>query len=202
MKRIIAVLMVTLLIFSLAACGGKTNNDTDKTDTTVETVENVAPIDLLNTVWASYSTADEAYFPAAGGDMLTEETTNWEGPAVFGTTGEAAEAIEYMLHFPAASISKIDAAASLMHSMNANTFTCGAFHVTNTADVDALTTEIKTTIDGTQWMCGFPEKVLIVTVGDTIVAAVGNTQLVDTFNAKLAAAYTSAEVVVDEAIVA
>ena len=201
MKRIIAVLMVVMLTLSFAACNSYENEEKENTDNTNTTVETVAPLDVLNTVWATYSTADEAtYFPAAGGDMLTEETTNWEGPAAFGTTGEAAEAIESMLHFPAASVSKIDAAASLMHAMNANTFTCGAFHVTNAAYVDALVTEIKATIDGTQWMCGFPEKVLIVTVGDTIVAAVGNTQIVDTFNTKLTTAYTSAVVAVNEAI--
>lgn len=197
MKKIIAVLMAALLIFSFAACG---KNETTETETTTTSV---APLELLETVWATYSTADEAtYFPAAGGDMLSEETTNWEGPAAFGVTGEAAEFIESMLHFPTASVSKIDAAASLQHAMMANNFTCGAFHVTNSGDVDGLVEEIKTTINGTQWMCGFPEKVLIVTVGDTIVSAVGNAQIIDTFNAKLTAVYTSANVVVDEAIVA
>lgn len=192
MKRIIAVIMAAMLMFAFAACGNE-NKGTE--------AENIVPVELLNTVWATYSTADEV-FPAAGGDMLTEETTNWEGPAAFGVTGDAAEALEYMLHFPTASASKLTAAASLMHSMNANTFTCGAFQVANTEDMDALVTEIKTTIDGTQWMCGFPEKVLIAKVGDNIVACVGNGQLVDTFGAKLTAAFESTTVVIDEAIVA
>ncbi len=219
MKRIIAVLMVALLTFALAACGAKDDNTTTTTEAT-ETVTTVAPtedvtagtdavvvtdnaaLNILNTVWAAYSENDPNFFPAAGGDMLTEATTNWEGPAAFGTTGEAAEAFEAMLHFPNASVSKLTSAASMMHAMNANTFTCGAFQVADTAEIEALTAEIKTTIDGTQWMCGFPEKVLIVTVDDVIIACVGNTQLVDDFNAKLATAYTNATVVIDEAIVA
>lgn len=220
MKRIIAVLMVALLTFALAACGAKDDNTTTTTTTTAtENVTTVAPteevtagtdvvvtdneaLNILNTVWATYSMDDANYFPAAGGDMLTEATTNWEGPAAFGTTGEAAEAFENMLHFPNASVSKLTAAASMMHAMNANTFTCGAFQVADAADIEALTAEIKTTIDGTQWMCGFPEKVLIVTVDNTIIACVGNTQLVDDFSAKLSTAYTNAAVVIDEAIVA
>lgn len=229
MKRIIAVLMVTLLIFSLAACGGK-NDDTTNPTTTAPTTENTVTettpiagnndttdsvsdgntadvadnkaLNILNTVWATYSVDDANYFSAAGGDMLTEATTNWEGPAAFGTTGDAAEAFESMLHFPNASVSKLTAAASLMHAMNANTFTCGAFQVADTTEIEALTTEIKTTIDGTQWMCGFPEKVLIVTVDDVILACVGNTQLVDDFSAKLSTAYTNTTVVINEAIVA
>lgn len=222
MKRIIAVLMVALLTFALAACGAKDDNTTT-TEATVETttvavendvVEDItnsttdevvtdnAALNILSTVWATYSADDVNYFPAAGGDMLTEATTNWEGPAAFGTTGEAAEAFEAMLHFPNASVSKLTAAASMMHAMNANTFTCGAFQVADAADIDALTAEIKTTIDGTQWMCGFPEKVLIVTVDNTIIACVGNTQLVDDFSAKLQTAYANTTIAVDEAIVA
>lgn len=193
MKRVIAVIMAAMLMFAFAACGNTDNKGTE--------VEKLVPVDVLNTVWATYSTADEA-FPAAGGDMLSEQTTNWEGPAAFGVEGEAANVIESMLHFPTASVSKISDAASLMHAMNANTFTCGAFKVTNTDDMDALVTEIKTTIDNTQWMCGFPEKVLIAKVGDNIISCVGNTQLVDTFGTKLAAAFDGTTVVIDEAIVA
>ena len=199
MKRIIAVLMAAMLILSFAACGK--NNTDDNTTTAPQAVE-VAPLELLSTVWASYTAEDPNYFAAAGGDMLTEETTNWEGPAAFGLEGDAVEALESMLHFPKASVSKITAAASLMHAMNANTFTCGAYQVANADDIDALVTEIKTTIDGTQWMCGFPEKVLIAKVGTTIVAAVGNAQLIDDFNTKLATAYADTTVVINEAIVA
>lgn len=189
MKRIIAVVMAALLMFAFAACGEKAPE-----------VEALNPLDVLNTVWASYGESEK--FAAGGGDMLTEATTSWEGPAAFGVTGDAVEALGATLHFPTASASKITDAASLMHAMNANTFTCGVFKVANVDEMDALVTEIKTTIDGTQWMCGFPEKVLIAKTGDTIVSAVGNTDLIDTFNAKLTAAYASTTVVINEAIVA
>lgn len=193
MKRFIAIIMAAMLIFSFAACSTPATQE----PATEAVIEAVAPLDLLNTVWASY--AEDEKFPAAGGDMLTDETTNWEGPAAFSLD---AEALNASLHFPTESVSKIDDAASLVHAMNANTFTAGVFHVANSADVDALTQEITATINSTQWMCGFPEKMLIATVGDTIVACVGNTDLIDTFNAKLAAAYPEAVVVENAAIVA
>ena len=189
MKRIIAVIMAALLMFAFAACGEKTPE-----------IEALNPLEVLNTVWASY--AEDEKFAAAGGDLLSEATTNWEGPAAFGVTGDAVEALEATLHFPAASAAKLTDAASFMHAMNANTFTCGAFKVADTAEMDALVTEIKTTIDGTQWMCGFPEKVLIAKTGDLIIACVGNTDLIDTFNTKLTTAYASTTVVINEAIVA
>ena len=118
MKRIIAVLMAAMLMLSLVACGGGT-------DTTTAPASTIAsPLEILNTVWATY--ADEEKFPAAGGDM-TEENMNMEGPGVYGLADT--EALDATLGFPAASVAKIDSAASLMHMMNANTFTCGAYHL-------------------------------------------------------------------------
>ena len=40
-----------------------------------------------------------------------------------------ADLLDSSLGFPAAEAGKIDGAASLVHMMNLNTFTCGAFHV-------------------------------------------------------------------------
>ena len=191
-------------MLALAACGTANNtnttNGTEGTTDAAATVTAVAPLELLNTVWASY--ADDEKFAAAGGDMLTETTTNWEGPAAFGVTGDAVEALGATLHFPTESASKLTEAASLMHAMNANTFTCGAFKVADANEMDTLVTEIKATIDGTQWMCGFPEKVLIAKTGDVIVSVVGNGELVDNFNTKLTTAYADTIVVINEAIVA
>ena len=204
MKRIIAVLMVIMLVFAFAACGNKEDNKegNNGSGTPAAVTESYVPVEILTTVWESYTTADEV-FPAAGGDMLTETTTNWEGPAAFGIEGEdALGAMNNFLHFPTESASKLSDAASLMHAMNGNIFTCGAFKVANTAELDALVGEIKTSIDNTQWMCGFPEKLLIAKVGDNIISCFGNTSLVDAFGAKLTAAYNSTVVVIDEAIVA
>jgi len=210
MKKIIAVLMVTLLIFSLAACGGKTEDKTtteakvaDNTLADKDTVyEDTIPLDILTTLYGAYSTADELYFPAGGGDMLTEETTNWEGPAKVGLEGDAVDYLTNTLHFPADSISKVNDAASLMHLMNGNIFTAGAYNAANVEDIDTLVTEIKAGIDSAQWMCGSPEKVLIAKVGDTVLACYGNTQLIDDFGAKITANYSFAEIVVNEAITA
>ena len=102
---------------------------------------------------------------------------------------------------PADEAGKIDGAASLVHMMNLNTFTCGAFHVKNSGDVSALCGALRENILARHWMCGFPDKLVIVTVGDYIVSVYGNEELVDTFAAKLAAAYPNAKTVSDEPIV-
>lgn len=190
MKKIIALIMVVVLMLTFAACGGNTNKE-ETPDVAI-----ASPVELLNTVWASY--ADEEKFPVAGGDM-TEANMNMEGPGVYGL--EDVEGFVAITHFPAESVAKIDSAATLMHMMNANTFTSAAYHVVD-ADMAALVTEVKDSILATRWMCGFPEKLVIVTVGEYMVSYFGNADLVSTFTTKLQAAYPSAEVVVDEPIVA
>ncbi len=197
MKKIIAILMAALLMLSLVACG--TNpQDTDATQDTgatesASTIESA--LEILNTVWASY--ADEEKFFAAGGDM-TEENMNPEGPGVYGV--EDAEAIDASLAFPAASISKIDSAASLMHMMNQNNFTCGVYHLVNKDDASALADEIKANISSRQWLCGSPEKYVIATVEDYVIAYFGSNDLMGTFTAKLTAAYPDTQIIVEETI--
>ena len=196
MKKLLSILLAALLIFSLAACSSNNNpggSDTPNNNENTSTVSSA--LDLLNTVWASYG--DDEKFPSAGGDM-TEENMSMEGPGKFGV--EDAAMLDSTLGFPEADASKIDDAASLVHMMNANTFTCGAFHVANAADVDAVAADVKDNIMNRQWICGFPDKLVIVSVDGYIVAFFGATDLVDAFNAKLAAAYTSAKTVCNEPI--
>ena len=111
-----------------------------------------------------------------------------------------AETINASLGFPADQIEKIDNASSIMFMMNQNTFTCGAYHVTNSADVDALVTAIEESIQGRWWMCGFPEKVIVIKVpGDYLVSIFGHT-IVDSFVETFLATVEGAEVVLDNPI--
>lgn len=197
MKRIIAVIMAAMLMLACAACSTNTGN-TDGTEGTTAAVSTIAsPLEILNTVWASYPEADK--FAVAGGDM-TEANMNMEGPGVYGL--EDAEGFTATTHFPAESMAKIDSAATLMHMMNANTFTAAAYHVVNASDIEALTTEVKDSILATQWMCGFPEKLVIVTIDGYMVSYFGNGEIVDKFTTTLTTAYANANVAVNEAIVA
>ena len=104
------------------------------------------------------------------------------------------------LGFPAAFVDKIDDAASLVHMMNANTFTCGVFHVVNADDLSDVCAALEDNILQRQWICGFPDKLVIVKVGDYIVSFFGDNEIVDTFKTKLTEAYTSAETVCEEHI--
>ena len=111
-----------------------------------------------------------------------------------------ASSVEYLVSVPADVVSKFDDAAALFHMMNLNTFTCGAYRLKDAADVDSVAAAIKEYVMGKQWMCGFPDKLIVVSVGNYIVECFGAEDLVNTFRDKLAAAYPSANVITDEAI--
>ena len=87
--------------------------------------------------------------------------------------------------------------------MNTNTFTGAAFHLTDSANADALVQALKDNITTTQWMCGFPDKLAIQTVnGEYVVSAFGNAEIMDNFKAKLEEVYgTGAVLVVEENLI-
>jgi hypothetical protein len=187
MKKIASVLLVAMLALCLTACGGGKDNG--------GAVEIADATEILTTVWGTY--AEDEMFAAAGGDS---ENMSMEGPAKFDVS--KTEELAYLLNFPAELADKIDDAASLMHMMNANTFTAGAYHVADAADMSTVVDAIKDKVMNNHWMCGFPETLIIVQVGDSyVVSAYGNGELIDNFQSKLLAAYKgAAEVVVEESL--
>ena len=111
-----------------------------------------------------------------------------------------ADNLNYMLTLPVEDASKIDGAAALSHMMNANTFTCGAFHITSKDDVDTVAQDLRDAIQSKQWMCGFPDKLVIFTYDQYVVSLYGDEELVNTFRDKFTAAYSDSVVAYDEAI--
>lgn len=161
----------------------------DKNDSDVASIE-----DIFNKVWEKYG--EEDMFPVSGGDV---EHVVDNAAGVFDMSN--AEALDNMLAFPADKADMIDSVASAMHSMNANTFTCGIYHVKDSSKVNEVAEAIKSNIDSRQWYCGSPDKLLIATVGDYVVAAFGAEDLMDTFKAKFTETHANAKVVTDAAIV-
>ena len=188
MKRALSLALAFVLALTLTACGKK--------DTGTDSDSNV-PTDaltLLNTVWDSYT--DDEKFPAAGGDY---EHSVDGAPGAFDISDT--DNLTYLLSVPAEDADKLDDAASLMHMMNANTFTCGALRAANADEVEGLAQDMRDAIQYKQWMCGFPDKLVVFTYDRYVVALYGNEDLVNTFRDKLAAAYGDAVVAYDEAII-
>lgn len=204
MKKSFILLITCIMAVSMTGCGGessssKSENETSASSSSVEiSSQNLAdtPLDILNTVWDSYS--DDEKFPAAGGDF-SESNNNMDGPGVYGI--EDAEGIESLFGLPAASVGKLESAASLMHMMNANTFTCGAFRVKEGEDVSVIASEIKDTLMDREWLCGFPDKLIIFTGGNDAVVCFGNAEITDTFKAKFTAAFPDAKIAFEENLI-
>jgi len=70
--------------------------------------------------------------------------------------------------------------------MNANTFTAGAFHLSDAASEEAFVSAVKDSVMNRQWICGFPETLIIVSDGNGyVVSAFGNGDAIETFKTKL-----------------
>lgn len=209
MKKILALTLTLVMMLALASCGGNDTPEvttdpvttdapaTDAPATDAPVVEAVDPLDAFTKIWAAMP--EEFRFSAAGGDY---ENMVMDGPGAFGLTSEEAGAnIDSMLGFPADLVTKIDSAASLMHMMNANTFTAGAYHFVDAADAQASVETIKSNILARRWMCGFPETLIIVDLGgNTLLSAFGNGQVIDAFKTTTLNTIEGAKVVVESPI--
>ncbi len=171
----------------------ETTTSTPETEEPAE-ITIASPSEVINSAWALFS--EDEKFPVAGGDFGSGEL--YEEAAPFSLDNPAE--LDRLTGFPAAEISKIDSAASMIHMMNTNTFSAGAFHVTAGTDMDALCQSIKDNVLSRRWMCGFPDKVIVAKVGDYIVCAYGLNETVDPFVAHLSEAYSFTTIAFDEKI--
>ena len=187
MKKLVALMLAAALAVSVTACGGGTNTETTKDDT-----EGKKAVDILTDVYAAYE--EDEKFSIAGGDY---ENMVMDAP---GTVNVAnGETLDTLLGFPADSAELLDDGASMMHMMNQNTFTAGVYHVVNADDVQTVADAIKENILNRQWMCGFPDDLVIYSVGTSYVAAVfGAEDLVDNFEEELQETYSSAKLLHEE----
>ena len=190
MKKILALLLAAVMVLSLAACTDKGSEGGATSPSGAQTNQPKSALEILEKVWSKYSTDEK--FPATGG---SEKHMKEDKPGKFDVSD--AEALDFELGFPKAQASEIDDAASLMHMLNQNNFSCGVYHVKDSGNVEALAGKIKENILARQWLCGFPEKLVILTVGDYIVSVFGAKELTDTFTAKLSAEYSSAKQLFD-----
>ena len=192
MKKLGTLFLAFVMLMSLAACGG-TDNKANEGGVKAEIASSE---DLLNQVWDTF--AEDEKFAVYGGDF---------GHLVDGKAGafdlSDEESLVYSLLIPQENIAMIDGAASLIHAMNANTFTGAAFHVSDTANVQTLVDALKENIMNTQWMCGFPDTLNIFVVnGEYVVSTFGNAEIMENFKTKLTEVFgESAVVMVEESLI-
>lgn len=191
MKKFISAILALTLVLSLAACGAKTPAAT-------ETTAPAAPLpasalEILETVWADYS--EDEKFPIIGGAMSAPVDN---APGSFDL---ADEGLNYLLLVPAEQTGNITEAASMIHMMNTNTFTCAAFKLAEGVSAADFGAAMKDAVLNNQWMCGFPDRLLITSLGGAyVVMAFGVNDAMNPFEAHLTAAYPGMETVASETI--
>ena len=209
MKKILALVIAVLMLATLVACG---NNDettapevteapatdapeTDAPEAEVSAVESA--LGLIETVWATYG--DDEKFSAAGG---YGDNMNWEGPGYIPYDDEEALlSAQTFFVLSEEAIAMVEGEMGmLMHAMNANTFTAGSFKLREGVSAEDFAVSAKSTVTTNRWMCGFPETFVVVSIGDYVVSAFGNGELIANFVAKIQASFENATVVVEEAL--
>ena len=201
MKKFFAMLLVLTMTLSLfAACGKKTEAPAaDPTETTTEATEPLvtAPasaLEILENIWAKYG--DDEKFFVMGGNMENAVT---DGPGNYDL--QYAENLPFNLLIPEAEIANVDQVASMIHGMNANTFTSGVFHLVDGVSAETFAATMNQAIAGNMWMCGFPERQVIVSFpGSYVLIAFGVNDAMTPFFTHLQEAYPEATVLFDEPI--
>ena len=163
------VVIVAVLVVVFAGGNNTTNNTNNTTSTTTTTSQKPTglsykdSLELLNKVFTSYNATapEEAQLWVAGGNANNFDTVSFDSPAAFIPGEEGANDYDFHLGFPAAEVSKIENAASMYNMMNTNIFNCYTVKLTNGTDAKAMANTLKNNILAREWVCGMPEKLVI-----------------------------------------
>ena len=185
-KKIITVLLASMMVIA-SGCGAEKGPDGNTDYKTAE--------EFLNAVYDSYS--EDEKFPVAGGDsenMVTDQAGTFNK--------EQTEELDMMLGIPKEEAEFIEDVASMIHMMNGNTFTSAAIRLNEKTDIFSFSDHMKENILQRQWLCGSPEKLLIVDAGNgCLVSAFGQADIIETFKEKVSAISKTSEVLVEEDII-
>lgn len=203
MKKILAiVLALTVVLVCFAACGNKTKTDATPTDAGVETTAPAATdlgldtVGLLNAVFATY--AEENKFPFGGGSDIENMEMDKAGKYDIALVEE----LNVVAHLPATQNANVEEAATAMNMMNANSFTGAAYLLKDGTDAATFAADFKAALDNAQWMCGFPEKFVVIQSGKYVITAFGLAANIDYFKTQAASALAGSTVVLEGDIAA
>ena len=190
MKKFTVIALALAMMLTLFAGCGKS----EPAETVPAQELPASALEILETVWANY--ADEEKFSVVGGNI---EANIMDAPGNYDLT--YAENMTWNLLVPAERIGDVAEAASMIHMMNANTFTCGVFKLADGVTAADFGAAMKDAVLNNQWMCGFPETLLIRNFGDTyVLVAFGVNDAMTTFEQHLSAAYPGMETIANEPI--
>ena len=180
-------MLALTLVMGLVACGKKEDNKTNSENTPGSALE------VLNNIWNGVP--EDKRFYAMGGDMSSPVDN---APGSYSLTDEG---LTTTLLVPAQQVENIDQAASLMHGMMANNFTCGVFHIKEGKSVEDFTQALRENVVENRWLCGMPERFTIATIGgEYVLFYYGINNAIEPFANSLKTAYPDGVINYNEAI--
>ena len=190
MKKVIAIALALAMMLTLFAGCGKS----EPAETVPAQELPASALEILETVWAKYD--DSEKFSVIGGNI---EANIMDAPGNYDLT--YAENMTWNLLVPAERIADVAEAASMIHMMNANSFTCGVFKLADGVTAADFGAAMKEAVLNNQWMCGFPETLLIRNFGDNyVLMAFGVNDAMTPFEKHLSEAYPGMETIANEPI--
>lgn len=197
-------------------------NETDGADGTTNEGGETTSADAFTTLDSVYSSFLEKLAPAFGaasGEEISGYFASPEMETVTETDPDTGEEFSYEMPksgpgaidlsntdnlavtlFPADSADKLNSAAVFFNMMNMNNGTFSAFELKDASEAQAVADMLKDVISGNMWMCGFPERYLIINIEGVIVSAFGLADATNALKDVIAEKYTNAVVLYDEAL--
>ncbi len=191
LKRAAALFVSAAMVFCVFGCGKSQDSpaESEKDETSYKEA-----VDVLNTVLHAYS--EDELFAVAGGDV---ENAVMDAPGRFDIS--KTEELDTTLGLPATLAADIEDAASMVHMMNANTFTGAAYRLKDGTDSDAFVDAVKSNILSRQWICGQPDTLLIIQADKSyVITAFGEAEIMKVFKENALSALDGAKVIAEESI--
>lgn len=173
MKKIFAILMTLIMVLSMVACTSEPAEETTTEAPTEVTPAYADALAVMTAIWDAFPESEK--FAAWGGNQ--NENAVMDAPGAFDLTDT--DGLNRLILVPESVQGNLTSAATLVHMMNTNSFTGAVLELTE-ADENA-TKALVETITGNHFMCGFPEKLVIMTMGNYVIYAFGGETQVDTF---------------------
>lgn len=192
MKKVAILLLSAMMILMISGCGGK-QNDSQGGQETGES-QYAEALDVLNAVVMAYG--EDELFSMYGGN---QENAVMDAPGKFDIS--KTEELENVYGFPSSLSSDIEDAATMVHMMNANTFTGAVYRLKEGTDLNAFADSLKSSILARQWICGQPDSLVIINVdGRYVITAFGIAENMENLKTNAQAALSGAQVIVDAPI--
>lgn len=189
MKKGVAIILSAMMAVVLTGCGGKQGGS--QADQGSGESRYADALEVLNEVVKGYS--EDELFAMYGGD---QENAVMDAPGKFDIS--KTEELENVYGLPSDLSSSIEDAATMVHMMNANTFTGAAYRLKDGTDVEAFADSVKSCILAKQWICGMPDTLVAINVdGRYVITAFGEAGLMENFKTNALSALGGAQVITE-----